>query len=59
MVRAQVPGSVQPPLLLEQDVLISDGPTLVAPGTLDVGDLTQVRGFELSVKLQAPAKWYG
>ena len=30
-VRAQVPGSVQPPLLLEQDVLVSDGPTVVAP----------------------------
>jgi hypothetical protein len=52
-VRAQVPGSVQPPLLLEQDVLISDGPTVVAPGTLDAGDLAQVTGFELSVKGQA------
>jgi hypothetical protein len=52
-VRAQVPGSVRPPLLLEQEVLISDGPTLVAPGTLDAGDLAQVRGFELSVKGQS------
>src|SRR5579885_971447 len=34
-VRAQVPGAVQPPLLREQDVLITDGPTLVAPGTID------------------------
>jgi hypothetical protein len=49
-VTAQVPGAVQPPLLLEQDVLISDGPTMVAPGTLDPGDLKQVTGFELSAK---------
>jgi hypothetical protein len=47
-VTAQVPGSVTPPLLLEQDVLITDGPTMVAPGTLDAADLTQVTGFDLS-----------
>ncbi len=52
-VRAQVPWSVRPPLLLEQDVLISDGPTMVAPGTLDASDLGQVTGFELSVKGQS------
>jgi hypothetical protein len=46
----QVPGSVQPPVLMEQEVLITDGPAMVAPGTLDVIDLTQVSGFELSVK---------
>ena len=49
-VTAQVPGAVQPPLLMEQDVLITDGPTMVAPGTLDPGDLEQVSGFELSLK---------
>ena len=49
-VAAQVPGAVQPPLLLEQEVLITDGPTMVAPGTLDAADLAQVSGFELSVK---------
>jgi hypothetical protein len=49
-VTAQVPGAVQPPLLLEQDVLITDGPTMVAPGTLDPGDLAQVSGFDLSLK---------
>ena len=51
-VHAQVPGAVQPPLLLEQEVLITDGPTMVAPGTLDAADLAQVSGFELSVKGQ-------
>ena len=49
-VAAQVPGAVQPPLLQEQEVLITDGPTMVAPGTLDVADLAQVSGFELSVR---------
>jgi hypothetical protein len=49
-VQAQVPGSVQPPLLLEQDTLITDGPTMVAPGTLDVADVGQISGFELTVK---------
>jgi hypothetical protein len=52
-VTAQVPGAVHPPLLLEQQVLVSDGPTMVAPGTLDVGDLHQVSGFELTVSGQS------
>jgi hypothetical protein len=47
-VTAQVPGTLTPPLLLEQDVLITDGPTMVAPGTLDAADLAQVTGFELT-----------
>jgi hypothetical protein len=45
--RALVPGAVQSPLLLEQEVLITDGPTPFAPGTLDVADLMQVTGFDL------------
>ncbi len=49
-VQAQVPDAVQAPLLLEQDVLITDGPTMVAPGTLDAGDLGDVTGFELTLK---------
>jgi hypothetical protein len=48
-VLAVVPGAVQPPLLLEQEVLVSDGPAVVAPGTLDAGDLAQVSGFDLRV----------
>ncbi len=48
-VSAQVPGAVQPPLLLEQQVRITDGPAVVAPGTLEPSDLTQVTGFEISV----------
>jgi hypothetical protein len=49
-VRAQVSGSVQPPLLQEQEILITDGPTMVVPGTLDAAELNQVSGFELSSK---------
>jgi hypothetical protein len=48
-VAAQVPGAVAPPLLLEQEVLVTDGPTMVAPGTLEAGDLGQVSGFELTI----------
>jgi hypothetical protein len=48
-VSAQVPGAVQPPLLLEQQVRITDGPAVVAPGTLEASDLLQVTGFEISV----------
>jgi hypothetical protein len=52
-VAAQVPGAIHPPLLLEQEVLITDGPTMVAPGTLEAPDLAQVSGFELSLRGQA------
>jgi hypothetical protein len=52
-VRAQVPGAVQPPLLLEQMALITDGPTTFAPGTLDMTDVAQVTAFELCLKGQA------
>jgi hypothetical protein len=48
-VSAQVPGAVQPPLLLEQKVRITDGPAVVAPGTLEASDLAQVAGFEITV----------
>jgi len=49
-VTAQVPGAVQPPMLVEQDVLVSDGPTMFAPGTLDAADLAQASGFEVRLK---------
>ena len=49
-VRAQVAGAVQSPLLQEQEVLITDGPSPFAPGTLERADLTGVTGFELRLK---------
>lgn len=49
-INAQVTGAVQPPLLREQTVLITDGPTLVAPGTLEPAELHQVTAFELGIR---------
>jgi hypothetical protein len=49
-VRTQVAGSIPPPLLVEEEVLITDGPTMFAPGTVDVSDLGQVNAFELRSK---------
>src|SRR5262245_12126652 len=51
-VHAQVAGA-PPPLLLEQNVLVTDGLTVVAPGTLDAADLKQVNGFELLARGQS------
>jgi hypothetical protein len=48
-VRALVAGGIQAPLLQEQVLLVTDGPAPLAPGTLDVGDLAQVTGFDLRV----------
>ena len=47
---AQVPGAVQPPSVMEQTVLVTDGPTLVSLPPLDVADLYQVTAFELRYK---------
>ena len=49
-VRAQIGGEVQSPLLMEQELLITDGPTTFAPGTMDVADVTQINAFELCLK---------
>ena len=46
-VRTQVPGAVQPPLLMDEEILITDGPTMVAPGTVEAAELTQVKAFEI------------
>ncbi|HJZ58259.1 MAG TPA: hypothetical protein VKE74_25175 [Gemmataceae bacterium] len=49
-VHAVVSGDAKPPLLMEQDVLVTDGPTVFAPGLLEVADLGRVSGFELRHK---------
>jgi hypothetical protein len=46
-VHAQVPGAIAPPLLLEQALLVTDGPTIFAPGTVDATDVHRVTTFEL------------
>jgi hypothetical protein len=35
---------------LEQDLLVTDGPTRFAPGSLSAADLAQVTGFELRLQ---------
>jgi hypothetical protein len=49
-VHAAVPGESRPPLLMEQDVLVTDGPTVFAPGLLDAAETHKVGGFELRHK---------
>jgi hypothetical protein len=47
---AQTPGGHNSPLLADETVLVTDGPTLFAPGTIDVADLAEVTAFELTSK---------
>jgi hypothetical protein len=49
-VRAQVAGSGPSSLSLEQEILITDGRTLFAPGTEDAVSLGQISAFELRLK---------
>jgi hypothetical protein len=51
-IRAQVPGAAGSLPLLEQELLVTDGPTMFAPGTLEAGDLSQMHSFELRLKDQ-------
>lgn len=45
--RVLITGAIQPPLLSEQEFLVSDGILAIAPGTMPSEDLTQAGGFEL------------
>jgi len=46
-VHAQVKGPGEPPLLQEQEVLLTDGPLPFIPGTVEIEDLENVKHFEL------------
>lgn len=46
----QVPGVDRSPTVLEQTVLITDGPTPVAPGLIPMSELKHASAFELRVK---------
>lgn len=50
LIRAQGSDAREAPTEMEQEVLITDGPTPVAPGTLDWSALEHISGFELLVK---------
>lgn len=49
-VSAQGTGRRDPPLLVDQEVLISDGPTMFAPGTLAASEVQQVSAFDVRLK---------
>jgi len=49
-IHALVPGAIASPVLLNREQLVTDGPTLFAPGTLSASDLEQITGFELRLK---------
>jgi hypothetical protein len=46
-VRVQFKGTDRSPALLEQEVLVTDGPSLFMPGTISAADLQEVTAFEL------------
>lgn len=46
----QVPGVDRSPTVLEQTVLITDGPTPVAPGLIPMAELKHASAFELRIK---------
>lgn len=48
--RTSVPGAYRPPLMLSQELLVTDRPTMVAPGTLDPEDVSQISSFELRTR---------
>lgn len=49
-VRAQATGAQAAAKLPEQEILITDGPTMVAPGTLEATAMNHINAFELLVK---------
>jgi hypothetical protein len=49
-VHAAISGDTRSSLLMEQDMLVTDGPTVFAPGMIEAEDLTRVTGFELRHK---------
>ena len=46
-VRVVMKGNAPAPVLQEQEILITDGPEPITPGTIAIGDLALVKSFEL------------
>jgi len=44
---AQLKDGIQTPVLLEQELLVTDGPAPFVPGTLDIREVEQMAAFEL------------
>jgi hypothetical protein len=51
-VRGQHSDNTLPAVLFDKEVLITDGPTAIAPGTLDFTQFSQFQGFELCLRNQ-------
>lgn len=49
-IHVAVSGDSRSTPLMEQDMLVTDGPTVYAPGMIEVSDLGRVSGFELRYK---------
>jgi hypothetical protein len=49
-VTAQVEGAGRSPLSWEQEVLITDGPVVIAPGTLNANEIAKVSAFDLTLQ---------
>jgi len=49
-VHVVIPGEARQSPLVEQDVLVTDGPTIFAPGLFNAADLARATGFELRHK---------
>lgn len=52
-VRAQLPGGLGHPPLSEQELFISDGPAVFAPGTIEADEAAQISAFLLENKGQS------
>jgi hypothetical protein len=50
VVRVHRAGTAESLVIFDQEMLVTDGPVLVAPGTLDVAQLERVTCFEIRVK---------
>jgi hypothetical protein len=48
--RVVIPGGPGSRLVAEEGFLVTDGPTMFAPGTIDVSEITEVSAFELRCK---------
>jgi hypothetical protein len=46
---AQLVDGMQTPVLLEQEILVTDGPAPFVPGTLEVAEVAHMTAFELCI----------
>jgi hypothetical protein len=51
--RVQIPDESGSPFAQDHEILITDGPAVVAPGTMAVADLARVSAFELRLKSES------